>query len=96
MTVSISEQLIRFVCCVGFGIAAAVLYRLRALLTRGRVRIIRDALLDLIYWIVVIPGFIALILTVCQGELRLYHLCAIGMGVLPAACIHRTEAMNEE
>ena len=92
MKVIISEQLLRFVSCIGFGVAAALLYRIRAWFTRGRVRFVLDALLDLGYWIVVIPGFIAMILTVCQGELRLYHLCGIGCGVVLTACFHRTEA----
>lgn len=96
MKVLIPEQLICFVCSVAFGTGVTVLYRLRTWITRGRSHMLIDALLDLGYWLIVIPAFVALILTVCRGELRLYHLCGIGGGVLLTAVFHRTEAKDED
>jgi len=96
MKVLIPEQFICFACCVVFGASAALLYRLRIWITRRGAHLLMDALLDLGYWLIVIPAFVTLILTVCQGELRLYHLCGIGSGALLPAVFCRTEEKDEE
>jgi len=96
MKVLIPEQLMCFACSIAFGAGAALLYRLRTWITRKGAHMLIDALLDLGYWLIVIPAFVALILTVCAGQLRLYHLCGIGSGMLLTAVFHRTEAKDED